>query len=84
MLDIKASSLRKILQRSVEKVGIEKEVMLYTLGQSFATHLLERGTDLRTIQSLLGHSMSKMTEIYTHITSKGFEPLKSPLDDIEV
>ncbi|NEQ40511.1 MAG: tyrosine-type recombinase/integrase [Okeania sp. SIO3I5] len=45
---------------------------------------MERGTDLGYIQELLGHSSSKTTEIYTHITSKGFENLKSPLDDMDV
>ena len=79
------TSLRKILQRAVSKVGIKKEVTLHTLRHSFATHhLLERGTDLRYIQELLGHSSSKTTEIYTHVTSKGFENLKSPLDEMDI
>jgi site-specific recombinase XerD len=59
------------------------EVTQYTPRRSFTTHLLEKGGDLRYIQALLGHSSSKTTEIYTHITTKGFENLKSPLDDME-
>jgi integrase/recombinase XerD len=78
------TSVRKIFQRALAKSGVRKEVTLHSLRHSFATHLLERGTDLRYIQALLGHSSSKTTEIYTHITSKGFQNLKSPLDDMDV
>lgn len=79
-----ATSLRKIFERALKGAGIQKKATLHTLRHSFATHLLERGTDLRYIQALLGHSSSKTTEIYTHVTTKGFAGLRSPLDEIDV
>lgn len=76
--------IQAILKKSVEKVGIKKRVTVHTLRHSFATHLLEAGTDIRYIQSLLGHSSGKTTEIYTHITTKGFDQIKSPLDKLKI
>jgi site-specific recombinase XerD len=73
-------SIQLIMGESVKKAGITKKVGVHTLRHSFATHLLEGGTDLRYIQSLLGHESSKTTEVYTHITTKGFDQIKSPLD----
>lgn len=77
-------SIQMILKNSVRKVGISKHVSVHTLRHSFATHLLEAGTDLRYIQSLLGHESSKTTEIYTHITKKGFDQIINPLDRLEI
>jgi integrase/recombinase XerD len=77
-------SIQQIFKTAVAKVGIKKDVSVHSLRHSFATHLLESGTDLRYIQSLLGHSSSKTTEIYTHVTTKGFDQIKSPLDDLDI
>ncbi len=77
-------SIQSFLKDSVKKAGISKNVTVHTLRHSFATHLLEHGTDLRYIQSLLGHESSKTTEIYTHITTKGFDQIVSPLDQLNL
>ena len=66
------------------KSGCKKHITVHTLRHSFATHLLEVGTDLRYIKSLPGRSNSKTTEIYTHITIKGFEQIISPLDKLNI
>jgi integrase/recombinase XerD len=75
-----ARSVNKIIAQAANRAGIEKRVSAHTLRHSFATHMLESGTDLRYIQTLLGHESSKTTERYTHVTKKGFENLVSPLD----
>ena len=77
-------SVDKILKRAVSQTNIRKKVTVHTLRHSFATHLLEQGTDLRYIQSLLGHNSSKTTEIYTHVTKRGLENIVSPLDNLQV
>jgi integrase/recombinase XerD len=75
-------SLQSVLKQSVRKAGIKKPVTLHWLRHSYATHLLESGTDLRFIQELLGHNSSKTTEIYTHVSTKSLQNIKSPFDDL--
>lgn len=77
-------SIQLILKKAVIKTGIKKHITVHTLRHSFATHLLEAGTDLRYIQSLLGHGSTKTTEIYTHITTKGFDQIINPLDNLNI
>jgi len=77
-------AIQNVMRRAVEKAGIKKHVTVHTLRHSFATHLLEAGTDIRYIQSLLGHESSKTTEIYTHITGRGLQQIKSPLDKLNI
>jgi integrase/recombinase XerD len=64
----------------VTKTGINKPVTLHWLRHSFATHLLENGTDLPYIQEILGHNSSKTTEIYTHVSTKSIQKIVSPFD----
>jgi integrase/recombinase XerD len=75
-------SLQSVLKQALQKAKINKPVTLHWLRHSYATHLLESGTDLRYIQELLGHSSSKTTEIYTHVSTKSIQQIKSPFDDL--
>lgn len=75
-------SLQLVLAAAVKKANINKPVTLHWLRHSYATHLLESGTDLRYIQELLGHSSSKTTEIYTHVSTRNLKQIRSPFDDL--
>lgn len=76
-------SIQEVLEKSLRKAGIVKPVSMHTLRHSFATHLLEHGTDLRYIQTLLGHRSSKTTEIYTHVSNANLSRISSPFDSLK-
>lgn len=75
-------TVQQVMADAVTKAGLEKKATVHTLRHSFATHLLESGTDIRYIQQLLGHSNIKTTMIYTHITPKAAKNIVSPLDQL--
>jgi integrase/recombinase XerD len=75
-------SLQLVLKQALYKTRIQKPVTLHWLRHSYATHLLEAGTDLRYIQEMLGHKSSKTTEIYTHVSTKSIQKIISPFDSL--
>ena len=77
-----ATSVEKVFKMACQRAGIRKQITLHGLRHSYATHLLEAGTDLRYIQELLGHKSSKTTEIYTHVTEKSIQKIRTPFDDL--
>ncbi|MGC9338026.1 MAG: tyrosine-type recombinase/integrase, partial [Candidatus Cloacimonadia bacterium] len=79
---ITTRTTQKIFSNACKKANIIKNVTVHSLRHSFATHLLESGTDLRYIQELLGHKSSKTTEIYTHVSKSSIGKIVSPLDKL--
>lgn len=77
-------SLAHVLKKALSLTKIKKPVSLHWLRHSCATHMLENGVDLRYIQEILGHKSSKTTEIYTHVTNKSLQKIKSPFDDLDL
>ncbi|ENS3804742.1 tyrosine-type recombinase/integrase, partial [Escherichia coli] len=74
--------LQLVMRLAVEKAKVNKPATLHWLRHSYATHLLESGTDLRYIQEILGHRSSRTTEIYTHVSNRSIQQIKSPFDDL--
>ena len=77
-------SLNLVFKHALEKTTIKKQATLHWLRHSYATHLLEKGVNIRAIQELLGHSSVKTTEIYTHVTSTTIQSIPSPIEDLDI
>lgn len=77
-------SVQSIMKQALQRAGIKKKATVHTLRHSFATHLLDDGTDIRFIQELLGHKRLETTQIYTHVSSRSINKIKSPADSLDI
>ena len=77
-------SVQSVFKTALKKAGIKKKATVHTLRHSFATHLLDDGTDIRYIQELLGHKRLETTQIYTHVSSYSINKIKSPADKLDI
>lgn len=80
--NLSVRNIQKLIQKAAARAGIKRKVSPHTLRHSFATHLLEAGTNIRIIQELLGHAQLSTTEIYTHVSKEQISKIKSPLDTV--
>lgn len=78
------TSLRQVFKSALNKTGINSQAKLHWLRHSFATHLLENGTDIRFIQEILGHKSTKTTEIYTHVSTRSIQNIKNPFENLQI
>ena len=79
---LSARTVQKVFTQAVKSAGILKDVSVHSLRHSYATHLLEEGTDLHLIQEIVGHASSKTTELYTHVGRGQIRKVRSPIDEI--
>jgi len=81
---LSVGTINKIAKNAARKAGIKKKVSIHTLRHSFATHLLEKGVNLKIIQQFMGHNSLKTTSIYLHVANMDFSKVSSPLDDMDI